>query len=114
MRQLTTEERSTIRGFASKLIDVKRLQLLDDLENATVCMVSGDGAITEFEIAGYTRPEYCGQHPFGAEGRMLDADDAELSVLLHADGNDRLLELEIIRWDSGDLMGPRWNTLRLP
>jgi hypothetical protein len=50
--------------------------------------------------------------PFG-EGRMLDSDGTELSVLLHADENGRLLELEFMRWDSSDLLGPNWETLRL-
>lgn len=66
-----------------------------------------------FEIAGYKRPMYRGQHPFGVEGRMLDSDGVEVSVLLHVDENGRLLELELIRWDSKDLLGPRWETLRL-
>ncbi|WP_162579839.1 DUF6984 family protein [Variovorax sp. PBS-H4] len=59
------------------------------------------------------RPPHRGQHPFGVEGRMLDSDGTKLSVLLHADENGRLLELEFIRWDSGDLLGPRWETLSL-
>jgi hypothetical protein len=44
---------------------------------------------------------------------FLDSDGIELSVLLHADENGRLLELEFMRWDSSDLLGPNWETLRL-
>lgn len=44
---------------------------------------------------------------------MLDRDDVELSVLLYADKNDRLFELEFIRWDSSGLLGPRYETLTL-
>lgn len=41
---------------------------------------------------------YQGQHPFNIEGKMFDHDRTELTVLLHVDENNRLLELEIIRW----------------
>ena len=44
---------------------------------------------------------------------MLDSDGEELSVLLHADENGHLLEVEFIRWDSGGLLGPRCETLAL-
>ncbi len=44
---------------------------------------------------------------------MLDKDGAELSVLLHADENGRLFELEFVRWDEGPLVGPEWGTLKL-
>lgn len=42
-----------------------------------------------------------------------DSDGAELSVQLYADENKRLLELELIRRDSTDLLGPGWATLQL-
>jgi len=32
---------------------------------------------------------------------------------LHQDENDRLYELELVRYDDGDLMGPQWETLKL-
>lgn len=44
---------------------------------------------------------------------MLDGDGVDLSVLLYADENGHLLELEFIRWDASDLVGPQWNTLTL-
>lgn len=113
MRPLTHEERTLIVNFASKLDEAERTQLLEDLENSSATPGTPDGSRVLFDIAGYERPPYRGQHLFRVEGRMLDSDGTELSVLLHADENGRLLELELIRWDSNDLLGPRWETLRL-
>jgi len=113
MRPLTHEENALIANFASKLDEAERVQLLNDLKNASAIPGTPDGSRILFSITGYERPPYRGQHPFGVEGRMLDSDGAELSVLLYADENNRLLELELIRWDSTDLLGPRWETLRL-
>jgi hypothetical protein len=113
MRPLTYDERKLVADFASKLDEHECPQLLEDLKNASVTLATPDGSRVVFDIAGYERPQYRGQHPFGVEGRMLDSDGAELSVLLHADENSRVLELELIRWDSSDLLGPRWETLQL-
>lgn len=113
MRPLTQDEKKLITTFASRLTENERRQLLADMMKATASLDVPDGARIRFEIADYSRPEYRGQHPFGVEGRMLDSDGVELSVLLHADENGRLLELEFIRWDSSDLIGPKWETLTL-
>lgn len=113
MRPLTSEEKALIVGFASKLGDDQRTQLLEDLGRASANLGTPDGSRVVFEIAGYMRPIYCGQHPFSVEGRMLDSDGIELSVVLYADENNRLLELEFIRWGSGDLLAPRWESLQL-
>jgi hypothetical protein len=113
MRPLTLEEKTLIADFADKLDEAERMQLLEDLRNASATVSCPDGSRVVFHITGYERPLYRGQHPFGVEGRMLDSDGTELSVLLHADENGRLLELELIRWDSSDLLGPCWKTLRL-
>lgn len=113
MRPLTHEERMLIATIASKLGESERTQLLEDLKLTLATRCTPDGSRIGFEILGYERPPYQGQHPFGVEGRMLDGDGAELSVLLHADVNGRLLELEFIRWDSKSILGPCWGTLRL-
>lgn len=113
MRPLTQEERVLVTKFANRLDESERTQLLEDLKNASVVRVVSGGSRVVFYINGYERPPYHGQHPFGVEGRMLDSDGAELSVLLYADENGRLLELEFIRWDMNDLLGPCWETLRL-
>ena len=113
MRQLSKEEQILIASFAEKLDDAEREQLLADASHATAKKAVTDGSRILFEIANYQRPPYHGQHTFGAEGSMLDSDNTELSVLLYADENGRLLELEFIRWNSNDLIGPQWNTLKV-
>lgn len=112
MRHLTIEEKALIADFANKLDEAERMQLLQDLRNASATPGSPDCSRVMFHISGYERPVYQGQHLFGVEERMLDRDGAELSVLLHADGNGRLLELEFVRWDSKDLIAPCWETFR--
>lgn len=109
----TSEERNLILNMADRVSGSDAEQLRADLKNAFVKFRTADNSRVEFEIADYTRPSYKGQHPYGVEGKMTDGDGAELSVLLHADENGRLLELEIIRWDSGNLIGPDWRSLEL-
>jgi hypothetical protein len=113
MRPLTYEEKSLVAKFAGKLGFERRRQLLEDVENASAEWGTPDGSRILFAISGYVRPPYLGQHLFPVEGKMLDRDGDELSVLLYADENDRLLELEFIRWDSKDVIGPSWDTLKL-
>lgn len=107
MRPLNHEEKLLITGFASKLAEDEHQQLLEDTAKASAVSATPDGSRVVFKIADYEQPQYRGQHPFGVEGRMFDGDGAELSVMLHADENGRLLELELIRWDSRVLLGPR-------
>ena len=113
MRALTHEEKLLISAFASKLGVGEREQLIEDMKNATASPATPDGSRIIFDIEGYQRPPYRGQHPLHIEGRMLDGDGVELTVLLHADENGRLFELELIRWDSSDLLRPQWDTLTL-
>ena len=112
-RPLTLEETSLITKIAERLGDVEGRKLTADMQNARAQALADDGSRIVFEIAGYERPPYRGQHPFGVEGKMLDDDGTELSVLLHADENGRLLELEFIRWGPGPLISPNWPTLKL-
>jgi hypothetical protein len=113
MRQLTYEEKKLIADVASKLDEGKRQLLLNDLARATVALANGDASLITFELSGYERPPYRGQHSYGIEGRVLDRDGVELSVLLYADENGRLFQLELMRWGDGDVRGPRWETLKL-
>jgi hypothetical protein len=112
-RPLTDNERDLISRAAEKLGDGGGERLLTDMESAVATPATADGSRIMFEIAGYKRPPYRGQHPFGVEGQMRDRDGTELSVLLHADENGRLLELEFVRWGDGDLIDPDWSTLSL-
>lgn len=113
MRPPTEDEKRLITKVAKTLGGAEGAQLLEDLPRTTVASATSDGSRVEFEIAGYTRPVYRGQHPFGIEGKMLDRDGTELSVLLHADENGRLYELEFVRWDGNTAVSPDWRTLRL-
>jgi len=81
MRPLTTEERTLITRVADRLDQSERDQLRADADNATAVPATPDGSRIRFEILGYQRPPYRGQHPFGVEGKMLDRDGTELSVL---------------------------------
>jgi hypothetical protein len=112
-RALLEGEKSLIAQFADKLDSAEREQLRFDVARATAKIDVTDASRVMFDIAGYQRPPYRGQQPFGIEGTMLDSDNAEVSVLLHADENGRLFELEFIRWDSKHILGPQWNTLKL-
>jgi hypothetical protein len=112
-RPLTSEERDLIARIAEKLGGSEGAQLLADSKNASAMSGTADSSRVLFEIPGYERPAYKGQHPYGVEGKMLDQDGAELSVLLHADENGRLFELEFIRWGEGNLIAPDWSTLKL-
>lgn len=112
-RPLTKDERDLIARIGEKLNTIERAQLLADATNASAVSATEDNSRIQFEISGYERPDYAGQHPFGAEGKMLDEDGTELSVLLHADKNGRLFELEFIRWGDGTLINPNWATLKL-
>lgn len=79
MRSLTDDERTLIANLASGLGKSERAQLLQDLQKASAAPATPDGSRVVLNIAGYDRPPYRGQHPFGVEGRMLDSDNTELS-----------------------------------
>lgn len=112
-RPLTRRERELINRIAERLDEKQRRQLLDDAEAATAEAVNADSSIVRFHLKGYERPPYRGQHTVPVEGVVEDADGAPISVLLHQDENDRLYELEFVRYDDGDLIAPKWDTLRL-
>lgn len=113
-RELSENEKYIITSFAKELPNEIKEQLLADASNALAKEVTLDSSVVTFEISGYQRPSSRGQHQFEVEGTMLDGDSVKLSVLLYADPNNRLLELEIIRWDTnGILLDPQWNTLNV-
>ena len=113
MRDLTSSEKNLIRSIALRLPNEEGSQLLLDMAQATAVSIPCDGSRVIFNISGYQRPAYRGQHPFPVEGKVRDQDGSELSVLLYADENGRLLELELVRFDEGDVIEPDWSTLRL-
>ena len=44
---------------------------------------------------------------------MRDIDGADISVTVYADENDRLLELELVKWAEGPVENPDWRTFKL-
>jgi hypothetical protein len=112
-RALTEAERLVIARIAERLSEDRRNQLLVDMANATAEPAGESGSRIMFDITGYSRPLYKGQHSFGVEGRLLDKDGAKVALDLYADENDRLLELEIIREDLRTVIDPDWNSLTL-
>ncbi len=100
-------------SLASERLDPERKrQLLLDMENATVIYSTDEGGlVSEFEISGYLRPPTSGQRSFGAQGELFDIDGAYLSFDLFADESGRLFIIDIVRWDDGAIMDPKWETL---
>lgn len=112
-RQLTPTEKVIVERFARQLPENQCRQLLEDLDRSVVEDATDDESRLIFHINDYQRPPYRGQHAFPVEGRANDSDGASLTILLHADENDRLFEFEIIRWDSNDVIAPKWDTFEI-
>lgn len=112
MRPLAEHERQLIQLFAAHLDDNRRQQLLADLSNASIAEERAGGACLVFHIEGYIRPPYRGQHTFPVEAET-GPDSAKVSILLYADQNDRLLELEYIDWTDGREVDTSWKGLRI-
>jgi hypothetical protein len=112
-RSLTPQERQIIDRFAERLDGPQQRQLLEDAAGATAEIINDDGSIIRFHLQGYEHPPYRGQHAVPVEGIVQDADGASVSVLLHQDENNRLYELEFVRYDDGDLLELKWETLKL-
>lgn len=110
-RAVSCFERQLIEAVASHLPEASASQLHADLALAAAVEMGLGGSRVVFVISGYERPPYQGQHAYPVELQMQDADGAELTPILHADANDRLLELEIIRWDGAELISPRIESL---
>lgn len=106
MRSISELERALIEGVAQRLPSADSERLLDDLKLASVDGSSPDATRLSFTIEGYSHPLYEGQHQYPVEIRMRDVDGADITVILYADVNDRLYELELIRWDGGEVLCP--------
>jgi len=98
--------------IAEDLPPLEKSQLTYDLQHLTTVRRASAGEVINFEIEGYDRPPYKGQNPYSMEGSMLDEDGAELCIIPFKDQNGRLLELEIIRWEDGDMINPQIDTIR--
>ncbi|WP_439450103.1 DUF6984 family protein [Stenotrophomonas sp. ATs4] len=110
-RSVSSFETALIDAVAARLPETSALQLQADLASATSVEMGHGGVRVGFVISGYERPPYQGQHAYPVELRMQDSDGAELTPVLYADASDRLLELEIIRWDGAALISPQIESL---
>lgn len=111
MRAINPQEKAALVKFGNRLPGNERAAFLIDLNAAFVVAESKDGALIKFGIPGYERPPYHGQHSYGAEGRVFDADGSEVTVCVYADHQDRLLEVELIKWGDDPIKGVDWETL---
>lgn len=111
MREITADERHVIQSVAAKLNPERAKRLLDDLDGAMVEDVLDDGSRVLFHLRGYERPPYRGIRPLEPQPWVRDKDGADVEVLVHTDQNDRLFELELVRYQAGDLIAVDWATL---
>jgi hypothetical protein len=111
VRSLTAIERVLAEAIIDALPQAQAAAVRVDLGRSRVEDANGDGSLLVFKIEGYDRPQGTGQHAFPVEAMLQDKDGAQLSVALYADKNDRLFELEIIRWGDGSIIGPNLASL---
>jgi hypothetical protein len=113
MKQLLDIERKILLVIADALDGEEKEELLYDLSSAYVIERNIEEGISSFEIRDYFRPPYNGQTAYSVEGSMSDRDGADLWVIAYKDQNKRLLELEIIRWDGGEIIEPVEGTFHI-
>ncbi len=112
MRPPTVMERNVVRWFAERVDEHQRQSLLSDLDHASAEEIQDEQLTIRFDIEGYTRPPYRGECPLPIDAMVLDADGEHLAVILSADENGRLFELQVIRFERGPVLRPEWATLR--
>jgi len=111
MRAVSDRERFLIEEVAKRLSPQAGSQLIEDMSRSAAVDRLQDGSVVLFVIEGYARPKYEGQHSYPVDIRLRDADGAELEAILFADPNDRLYELEIVRWDLEDVIEPNMDSV---
>jgi hypothetical protein len=113
-RPPTLTEVRILEFIGENLSEDERRTILDDARRLSV-RASEDGTLLEFDIEGYERPPYSGQHDFDINVDVCvdDIDGALISIILFGDQNNRVLELEYIRWDFEEIREPLWETLRV-
>ena len=97
-------------AIAGKLPPADAESLRHDIR---VASVTPEGDFLAVELPEYVRPEYRGHHNLPFEGRMRAVDGGAMTVLVNMDQNDRLLEVEFIRWESLSDVAPDWSTLTI-
>lgn len=109
-RPLMESEKTAIYHLAEILPVAMRSQIITDLSCASVEPLNESGSIIRFEIENYRRVPNMGRRAI-VDAVAKDSDGAHLNVILFSDENDRLYELEIIRFEDGDVIAPDWKTL---
>jgi len=112
MRPVTTVEREVVRWFAARASQLQRERVLSDLEQAQVEETRDEHLTIRFQVEGYTRPPYRFERPLPVNACALDSDGAKLDVSVSLDENDRLFQLQVLRFEAGPVQGPDWTTLR--
>ena len=110
-RPLTESEKMVVSRMAETLPEAQRSQITDDLAHATAEHLNEDGSLIRFEIEGYQRLARTGR-TVSVDAMATDRDGAHLNVILFTDGSGRLYELEIVRFESGNVVALDWTTLR--
>jgi hypothetical protein len=113
VRTLSPAEREALIKLSAGMDAKAREQFLRDIETASVTSATADGSRLTFYLKDYERPKYRGQHAYPVEGQVKDADGSTLTVALYADHNDRLLELELIKYESRAVVRPNWSTFQV-
>ncbi|WP_319276653.1 hypothetical protein [Stenotrophomonas sp.] len=107
LRTLHAHERLLIEAVAAVLPADPAAQLRADA--GVVMAVDESTLLVGFVLAGHARPTPPGDHPYPVDIEVPDADGEALSIILFADEDGRLLQLEIIRWDDEAVRAPRWD-----
>lgn len=113
MRALTSQEREVLHRLGDHMPEEQRHRFLSDLKDCRVEARGADASRLMFELAGYSRPPYHGQHAYPVEGTVFDQDGAEVSVYVYADENNRLLELEFVKWADDPVKALQWDSFKL-
>ena len=107
LRTLHAHERLLIEAVAAVLPAEPAAQLRVDVGVAMA--VDESTLLVGFVLAGHARPTPPGDHPYPVEIEVPDADGEALSIILFADEDGRLLQMEIIRWDDEAVRAPKWD-----
>jgi hypothetical protein len=113
MRPLTPQERDALIKLSERMPNDQRHAFLHDLENCLVESKVADASRLIFELPGYQRPPYHGQHAYPIEGLIFDEDGVDISVCVYADENDRLLELEFVKWGDAPVKSLNWDSFQI-
>lgn len=109
---MSASEKMIVARMCEGLPPAQRARMLADLASASVQPLNDDGSIVEFQLQDYTRFPGIGRR-VAVDGIASDRDGAHLNVILFTDENGRLYELEVVRYDEGNVIGLDMETLKV-